>query len=301
MRTQNLAEMSVNAIEQCPVCGDTSLRPYAMSPYDRANLHFGQVRCDGCRLLISQPQADAERMASYYKSEYFEANWPDPDALWRLNREAYARFELPILKSLWRDWPPPAGAEVVEVGCGYGAMLGTLRDQGFRVSGCEPSMRAIEVARSHDLNVMQGNFPDLPLPHSSFDLVLSMHVIEHLADPAAFVRELTDLARPGGLIAIVTEDAWTSQYAYERFVARLAGRLPAFRSSTDHTFVFQADHLTTFLQRAGCDDVRARSFSHRPVNESLHWRMYKGMFRNLDRLLGHGEYLAAVGRRALSS
>jgi hypothetical protein len=34
-----------------------------------------------------------------------------------------------------------------------------------------------------------------------------------------------------------------------------------------------------------------------PPGESLHWRLYKGLFRSLDRLVGHGEYLIAVARK----
>jgi hypothetical protein len=44
--------------------------------------------------------------------------------------------------------------------------------------------------------------------------------------------------------------------------------------------------------------VRTRSFSFRPTRESLHWRLYKGLLRALDRRIGHGEFLMAVGRRA---
>ncbi len=122
-------------------------------------------------------------------------------------------------------------------------------------------------------------------------------MIEHVADPRSFVKELAELVRPGGVIVLVTEDAWISQYWWDRFRARVRGRIPPFRSSTDHAFVFLASHLRMLLIEAGCDEVRTRAFSYAQGAESLHWWLYRGIFRTLDRALGHGESLMAVGRR----
>jgi 2-polyprenyl-3-methyl-5-hydroxy-6-metoxy-1,4-benzoquinol methylase len=122
-------------------------------------------------------------------------------------------------------------------------------------------------------------------------------VIEHVPDPGAFVKEMVELVRPGGVIVIVTEDAWTSQYMWDRFRAQIRGQIPPFRSSTDHTFVFRASHLRVLLRKAGCDNVRTKVFCYTPDGESFHWKLYKGLFRALDRIIGYGEYVMAVGRR----
>jgi 2-polyprenyl-3-methyl-5-hydroxy-6-metoxy-1,4-benzoquinol methylase len=127
---------------------------------------------------------------------------------------------------------------------------------------------------------------------------VTQHVIEHVEDPPAFVIALAELASPGGVIVIVTEDNWNAQYGWTRMVARLRGRTPPFHTPSDHTFVFAASHLRRLLIEAGCDDVRTRSFCYRPDRESLHWRLYKGAMRTADRLFGRGPFLMAVGRLA---
>jgi SAM-dependent methyltransferase len=280
------------------VCGGDSIDPYAMDRWAPPALHFAQARCAGCGLLISQPQASESEMDAYYGSAYFDKHWPDPEAVWRENTGPYSRCELPLMRELWADWPPPAGASAAEVGCGYGVMLGVLREAGFRVRGCDLSPKAVAVCRGSGLDVVEGRTPGIPLPMATFDLSIARHVIEHLPDPRVFVKEMVDLVRPGGVVALVTEDAWTSQYAWDRLRARARGRIPRVRSSSDHTFVFGASHLRLLLSEAGCDDVRARAFSYPPPRESLHWRLYKGIFRALDRRMGHGDFLMAVGRRA---
>jgi len=285
-------------VERCPICGGDRIEPYAMDAWAPPALHFAQARCAGCGLLISQPQASEAEMDAYYGRSYFEEQWPDAESIWRQNPEAYTRYELPLMRELWANWPPPPSAAAVEVGCGYGVMLGVLREAGFRTRGCDLSAKAVAVCRSRGLDVVEGKTPGIPLPMATFDLSIARHLIEHLPDPRVFVKEMVDLVRPGGVVVIVTEDAWTSQYGWDRLRARVRGGIPPVRSSADHTFVFLAGHLRALLAEAGCDEVRTRSFSFRPTRESLHWRLYKGLLRAIDRRIGHGEFLMAVGRRA---
>jgi len=285
-------------VKRCPICGGDRIDPYAMDAWAPSALHCTQARCADCGLLISQPQASDAEMDAYYGRSYFEEQWPDADAIWAHNTDVYKRYELPLMRELWADWPPPASGDAVEVGCGYGAMLGVLREEGYRTRGCDLSARAVAVCRERGLDVVEGKTPGVSLPKATFDLSIGRHIIEHLADPRAFVQEMVDLVRPGGAVVIVTEDAWNSQYAWDRLRARALGRIPPFRSSADHTFVFSARHLHALLSEAGCDVVRTRSFAFRPARESLHWRLYKGFLRAVDRRIGHGEFIMAVGRRA---
>jgi len=105
------------------------------------------------------------------------------------------------------------------------------------------------------------------------------------------------LIRPGGVVVVATEDAWTSQTAWERQWSRIRLRTPEFRMATDHTYVFQARHLRTLPEEHGCE-AGTRSYTRDPGRENLHWRVYKTLFRRIDRMLGHGDYLMAVARRA---
>jgi len=288
----------VRKVERCPLCGGTRFGPYgACTRTERTTLHFAQVRCRQCHLLISQPQASSEEMECYYREVYYQTVWTDPDAIWAENGAAYRTCELPLLQRLWADWPPPAGAKAAEIGCGYGAFLGVLSEEGWRVQGCDPSPRSVEECRKRGLDVQVGMVPGAPFEAASFDLAASLHVIEHLADPQALANELVSLVRPGGLVVVITDSRWYSQAGWSRLQARLRGKTPPFHTSTDHTFVFGAKHLRQMLTKAGCDAVHVGAFHRQPPRESLHWRLFKGTFRTLDRWLGQGEYLAAVGRR----
>jgi len=282
-------------ITVCPVCGGGDLVAMTASAPDAKYLHHAQARCRGCDLLIAQPRATSEELAEYYRSTYYQEHWPDPEALVRDGERLYRGNELPLLQALWSAWPPRSGAQVVEIGCGYGAMLPLLAELGYRPSGCDPSADAVRFCRSRGLDVVDGGVPGAPLT-PPYALTLCQHVIEHVEDPRAFVQQLVALTEPGGVVAIVTEDAWTTQWALERMRARVRRRLPRFHTAREHTYVFSAQHLARLLRDAGCDEVRTHAFTYASGRESLHWKAYKGALRTIDRVTGHGDYLMAVGR-----
>ena len=287
-------------LTECPVCGSVALHPFAsLSGPRNGALHSAQVRCAGCRLVISQPQAADSDIREYYRHRYYEEQWPDARAMWIVNAARHRRVTMPLLEKLWQGWVRDGGF-ALEIGCGYGAMLDALEESGYRAVGVDPSVHALTVCRSHGLRVIVGTAPEVPVRDGRFDLAVARHVIEHVVDPAGFVSSLARFVRPGGVIALETENVWTSQYFWDRCRAAIVGRAAPFRTSTDHTFVFQSDHLRQFLVAAGCSDVRIKVFSERPDAESLHWRIYKGLFRSLDRIAGVGEYVLAVGRKSLA-
>lgn len=106
----------------------------------------------------------------------------------------------------------PCGA-FLDAGCGDGRHLAALARSGHRptrVVGSDISQRILETARAAaaplEPELVQANLEALPFAHDSFDLVLCTQVIEHLLDPAAGVRELARVLRPGGRIVLTTDN-----------------------------------------------------------------------------------------------
>ncbi len=282
-------------VKTCPVCAGSSLQPFAMIAWDPTHLHLAQARCAGCGLLVSQPQATEEELVAFYTSVYYEGHSLDPETHWRLNCRDYVRYELPLMERLWARFPPPPGALVGEIGCGRGSLLTVLGERGYRARGVDLSPSAVAFCRSKGLEVVEG--VDLGDVHD-LDVAASFQVIEHVIDPRAFVRRMIEHVRPGGLVVITTENAWTSQATFSRGLSLLSGRIPRFRTESPHTFVFQGKHLVRLLQEEGCDMAEASAYRREWATGSLHFRLYREAFRLLDRVLHQEEYLMAVGRRA---
>ena len=99
------------------------------------------------------------------------------------------------------DWK---GLRVLDVGCGMGRWLHFARESGARAVGMDVSA-AVDVAAGREgagADFVQADLRRPPFAPESFDLVYSLGVVHHVADPADAVRTLAALVRPGGTLRL---------------------------------------------------------------------------------------------------
>jgi SAM-dependent methyltransferase len=97
-----------------------------------------------------------------------------------------------------------AGTDVLDVGCGSGLALALADERGARTSGIDISAPLLEVARRRvpDADLREGGLDVLPFADQSFDAVLAINALQFAVAPAAAVREIHRVLRPGGRLAI---------------------------------------------------------------------------------------------------
>ncbi len=102
---------------------------------------------------------------------------------------------------------PLAGRTALDVGCGAGLMCEPLARLGARVTGVDAAAENVAAASAHAAGqglAIDYRCADVATFSGQFDLVTSMEVIEHVADPAAFVAALALRLAPGGLMILST-------------------------------------------------------------------------------------------------
>lgn len=143
--------------------------------------------------------------------------WWDPDGsfkpLHRLNpvRIGFIRDRLASRFGRdTRDRRPLDGLEILDVGCGGGLICEPLTRLGARVTGIDASDRNISTAQNHaergglDIAYRATTAEALLAEGARFDAVLSLEVVEHVADVAAFLDSCCRLTRPGGALVLAT-------------------------------------------------------------------------------------------------
>ncbi len=109
-----------------------------------------------------------------------------------------------------RSAQPFAGKRVVDVGCGGGILSEPMARLGGEVTGLDPAEGNIRVARAHAeamglaIDYRAETIEQAVAKGERFDIVLALEVIEHVADPAGFVRSLARATKPGGLVFVST-------------------------------------------------------------------------------------------------
>jgi 2-polyprenyl-3-methyl-5-hydroxy-6-metoxy-1,4-benzoquinol methylase len=113
---------------------------------------------------------------------------------------------LPLIIQAVQSIPP--NGSVLDIGCGNGAILGEIRKLGpWRLCGVESSEGAVSQARSQGFDVRLADATtDLVMlfEQHTFDLIVSVEVIEHVYDPRGLLRQAHTLLRPKGHLVLTT-------------------------------------------------------------------------------------------------
>jgi 2-polyprenyl-6-hydroxyphenyl methylase/3-demethylubiquinone-9 3-methyltransferase len=159
---------------------------------------------------------------------------------------------------------PLAGKRALDVGCGAGLLAEPLARLGAAVTAIDAAPENIAVARAHVEG--QGLSIDyravgVETLDERFDLVTCVEVIEHVADPAAFVANLVRVLAPGGLLILSTPNRTQMSRLAMIGVAEGLGRIP--RGTHDWNKFLTPDETTALLGQAGLHvtDVSGIAFS----------------------------------------
>jgi 2-polyprenyl-6-hydroxyphenyl methylase / 3-demethylubiquinone-9 3-methyltransferase len=129
-----------------------------------------------------------------------------------------------------RSMQPLDGLTVLDVGCGGGLIAEPLSRMGATVTAIDAASQNIEAARAHaardNLSIDYRDEPAERLAErgEQFDVVISLEVIEHVADLPAFIATCASLARPGGVLFFATLNrtalSWLLGIAAAEYVLR---------------------------------------------------------------------------------
>jgi len=198
-------------------------------------------------------------------------DWWDPNGasamLHKLNpvRLAYIRDQIDQHWSLDEcSRRPLDGKSALDVGCGAGLLTEPLARLGAKVTGIDAAAELIEAAGAHAAG--QGleidyRAADLLEVEGQNDLVTSLEVIEHVADPGSFVKALARRLAPGGLMILSTPNrtAWSKLLTIT--LAEGFGRIP--RGTHDFDKFIAPDQMRGLLADAGlkCVDFEGIALS----------------------------------------
>lgn len=168
-----------------------------------------------------------------------------------------------------RDRKPLAGKQVLDVGCGAGLLAEPLTRLGAMVTGIDAAPENIAAAKAHaegaglTIDYRAGEASGLLADGKRFDLVTSMEVIEHVADPAAFVATLAALLTPGGLLVVSTPNRTPlSRLAMITFGEGLGG-IP--KGTHDWSRFLMPDELEPLLSAAGLKVIDRKGLAFSPT------------------------------------
>lgn len=218
--------------------------------------------------------------AEVAKFEAMAAEWWDPQGKFKplhmLNPCRLDYITAQIAAEFDRDLSSPlpfAGLRLLDIGCGGGLLSEPMARLGATVVGADAAPRNIPVAQVHaaqselDIDYRHTTAEDLAAAGEQFDVVLNMEVVEHVADPLAFLQACQTLLKSGGLMVCSTLNRNPKSFAMAIVGAEWVMRwLP--KGTHDWSKFITPDELFDLLTRAGLSPVDRKGMVFNPIT----WR-----------------------------
>ncbi|WP_412099004.1 bifunctional 2-polyprenyl-6-hydroxyphenol methylase/3-demethylubiquinol 3-O-methyltransferase UbiG [Defluviimonas sp. D31] len=218
--------------------------------------------------------------AEVAKFEAMAAEWWDPHGKFKplhmMNPVRLDYITRQIAAEFGRDLAaerPFDGLRLLDIGCGGGLLSEPMTRLGATVVGADAAARNIPVARLHaqaqglDIDYRHTTAEALAAAGEVFDIVLAMEIVEHVADPQAFVTTCRELLKPGGLMIASTINRNTKSFLAAIIGAEWVMRwLP--KGTHDWAKFITPDELFGLMRAAELDPIDRKGFVFNPVS----WR-----------------------------
>ena len=171
---------------------------------------------------------------------------------------------------------PLAGLRLLDIGCGGGLIAEPMARLGARVVGADAGEKNIGVARLHaaesgvEVDYRCTSAEDLAAAGELFDVVLTLEVVEHVADLEGFLAACGGMVKPGGLLIAATLNRTPKAWALAIVgVEYVLGWLP--RGTHDWKKFVKPHELAAGLRHAGLTMQELAGVTYDPLNDR--WRI----------------------------
>ncbi len=189
--------------QYCPVCkGEDFQNILSAKDYTVSGEEFPVTHCKNCTLRFTQDVPDSMSIGKYYASDSYISHSDTQTGLVNKLYHFIRKKTLQDKKNLISISTGKQTGKILDVGCGTGAFLHTMKQGGWQCTGIEPDDAArIKAAELYGVQPLAAE-ELFTLPENTFDAITLWHVLEHVHELEKYAVQLRELLAPGGTLFI---------------------------------------------------------------------------------------------------
>jgi 2-polyprenyl-3-methyl-5-hydroxy-6-metoxy-1,4-benzoquinol methylase len=197
----------------CPVCNSTSIQQQlSAKDHTVSQQQFSIWHCNDCTARFTQDVPPQDAIGAYYASDNYISHSDTKkgiiNSLYHMvrKRTLVSKRQLVIKETGMKQ------GSILDIGCGTGAFLNTMKEGGWSITGLEPDAiarnKAAELYNIHPQESQQL----FGLNKGSFNAITMWHVLEHVHELHAYIKQIETLLAPNGKLFIAVPN-YTSKDA----------------------------------------------------------------------------------------
>lgn len=187
----------------CPVCRGRSVSEILTAKdHTVSQKEFSIWHCNDCLARFTQDAPGQEAIGDYYASEDYISHSDTKKGIINTLYHLVRKRTLGSKRRLVINETGIMKGEILDIGCGTGAFLKSMREGGWAITGLEPDVSARNKAA--ELYQVQPLEPSklFELKFSSYDAITMWHVLEHVHDLHPYLKQIGELLAPTGKLFI---------------------------------------------------------------------------------------------------
>lgn len=272
----------------CPVCKSSQTAPaFKAQDYTVSGEQFTICHCSSCSFKFTHPVPPEDKIGAYYQSQDYISHSDTNKGFINRAYQWVRNLTLRSKRKLVSRGTGKSKGRLLDIGCGTGYFLNTMKEAGWEVSGIEPSPEARAL--------VQKNFGISPaepaaiysLPDASLDAITMWHVLEHVYDLDGYMARIKAMLAPGGVLFIAVPN-------HQSLDAEKYGPGWAAWDVPRHLYHFNPAAMEALLKRTGFELKQMKKMPFDSFYVSLLSEKYRkgGMMRAA--FIGFRSWLAAL-------
>ena len=197
----------------CPICNSTDIQQQlSAKDYTVSQQKFSVWHCNACTAGFTQDVPAQDAIGAYYASENYISHSDTKKGIINSLYHLVRKRTLGAKRRLVINETVILKGRILDIGCGTGAFLDTMKEAGWSITGLEPDEAARKKAiELYDIHPQEpGKLFELPA--ASFNAITMWHVLEHVHELHAYIKQIATLLAANGKLFIAVPN-YTSKDA----------------------------------------------------------------------------------------